>query len=234
MTSAIILSGGTGSRMETSIPKQLMPICGKPVIVHTLEVFQNHPLVDGIIVVIHPDLITQVNTLVKRYSISKASLIIPGGKTRQESSLNGLKAAMHDDRDILIFHDAVRPFVSTEIITRCIDIARANGAATAAVRTIDTVAVMNPDRSIASIPDRTLLWNIQTPQCFQYCVIRKAHELAVSGGISEASDDTRLVLQAGYPVFLAEGSYENIKITTPGDIERAEAIITAAKSLKKD
>jgi len=220
--------------METSIPKQLLPICGKPVIVHTLEVFQNHPLVDIIIVVIHPDLITQIDTLVKKYNISKASLIIPGGKTRQESSLNGLKAAMHDDRDILIFHDAVRPCVSPEIINRCIDTAHTKGAATAAVRTIDTVALANPDGSIASIPDRTLLWNIQTPQCFQYCVIRHAHELALSSGITEASDDTRLVLQTGHPVFFVEGSYDNIKITTPGDIERAEVILAAGTTVKKD
>ena len=222
---AIILAGGTGSRMCTSTPKQFLPISGRPIIIRSLDVFQNHPLIDQIYVVIHPDYITELKTMVDYYHMSKVFNIIPGGITRQGSSWNALQNIRGKDEDILVFHDAVRPFVTPEIISTCLTMTEINHACTVAVPTVDTIALANPDRSIQAIPDRTLLWNIQTPQCFKFKIIYGAHQLAMSKNSNNSSDDTRLVLESGHPVFLIDGDYNNIKITTPADIFRAETFL---------
>ena len=228
---AIILAGGTGTRMGTDIPKQFLHINNKPVIVYTIEAFQNHPVIDGIIIVIHADYKDQVERLKIEYELSKIIRIIPGGETRQGSSYNAVNGYNFMDDDILLFHDAVRPFVTGDIIDECVKETLKYGAAGVCVKTTDTIVQSSTENFIESMPDRDSLRNEQTPQCFKYKIIREAHEKAREDNYINATDDVRLLLNIGRRVKIVEGSYENIKITTAGDLALAEAIVCKRKEV---
>jgi 2-C-methyl-D-erythritol 4-phosphate cytidylyltransferase len=221
---AIILAGGSGTRMGIGIPKQFLMVAGKPIIVHTLETFQNHDAIDHIIIVSHSDHIEQTGRLVAEHRITKVDKIIAGGDTRQQSSFNALHSRSFGDDDILIFHDAVRPFISKEIIDECVRETEAHGAAAVCVPTTDTIVQSDADGFVASMPERSVLRNAQTPQAFAYCVIRNAHEKAIKSSFTRATDDVRLVVNAGHKVKIVMGSYANIKITNMNDMILAETI----------
>jgi 2-C-methyl-D-erythritol 4-phosphate cytidylyltransferase len=221
---AIILAGGSGTRMGIEIPKQFLLVASKPVIVHTLETFQTNNAIDHIIIVSHPDHIDQTGRLVAEYRITKVDKIIAGGETRQRSSYNALCSRTFGDDDILIFHDAVRPFISKEIIDECIRETESHGAAAVCVPTTDTIVQSDVHGFVAGLPDRNVLHNAQTPQAFTYRVIRDAHEKAIRSSFTHATDDVRLAVNAGHKVKIVMGSYENIKITNMNDMIIAETI----------
>ena len=227
---AVILAGGTGTRMGIDLPKQFLTIEKLPIIVRTINIFQNHSSIDGIIVVIHPDYIERIKQYKKDYKLDKIMSIVAGGETRQLSSYNALKALNYEDDDILIFHDAVRPFLSEEIINNCIDETIITGATDVCVKTTDTIVLSDDQGFIKEMPDRTNLRNGQTPQGFRYGIIREAHEESRRLNFTQTTDDVRLVLNKGNQVKIVEGSYENIKITNAEDIILSEAI---AKNLRK-
>jgi 2-C-methyl-D-erythritol 4-phosphate cytidylyltransferase len=222
-TYAIILAGGRGLRFGTDRPKQFLPLKDKPIILWSLDKFSDIPEINGIIVVTPEEYINKTGEIIQDYATKKSIMVIAGGETRQQSSYNAIISMNFNDDDILIFHDAVRPFISKEIILKCIRETEGYGAAGVYVRAIDTVTEIK-DTMVQSIPDREDLYYAQTPQSFRYTIIRHAHEMAIAGNVSKASDDVSLVLNAGYDVRAVEGDYRNIKITTPLDYEIAQSI----------
>ncbi len=220
----IILGGGGGIRMGGAIPKQFTELSGRPVIAHTLEAFSNHTGINHILVVTHPDHIERTHEIINEYSITKVIDVIAGGEERVDSSYISVKRLKCHDDDILIIHDAVRPFITRRIIDDCITNTAEHGATVVAVRATDTVAEVDQG-FVTAIPERSKLFNFQTPQSFRYKIILDAHERAKKDDFRDTTDDVTLVLRLGLKVKLVEGDYENIKLTTPADIQLAESIL---------
>jgi 2-C-methyl-D-erythritol 4-phosphate cytidylyltransferase len=221
--SAIIPAAGSGARMG-GIKKPYMDLAGKPILAHTLTIFQQCPLVNSIVVVTAKDDEARcVQDVVTAYGIDKSLSIVAGGDTRQESVFNALQE-LSSNTDVVVIHDAVRPFVTEEMILQSIDNANQYGSAIVAVPVKDTIKESDDDGFVMKTLDRYRLWAIQTPQTFKYDLIMKAHLYARDNSI-QATDDAFLIEQIGHKVKLIMGSYENIKITTPEDIVIAKAIL---------
>lgn len=216
---AIILAGGQGKRIGGDIPKQFLQLNKKPVIVYTIEKF-NIPEIEGIIIVTPEEYIDYTKNLIKEYSLQKIINVINGGETRQGSSYNAVKSMNFNEDDILVLHDAARPFVNNKIISQCIEETKIHNATGVYIKAIDTIAEIQ-NGFVNSIPNREKLYYTQTPQSFKYKIILKAHEFALSKGITNSSDDIQMVINAGYKVKIVSGDYSNIKITSPIDFELA-------------
>lgn len=220
-----------GRRMGKAINKQYLLLGGKPILAHTLELFQQTHCIDEIVVVVPAEEIDFCRLqVVKKYGIEKAGQIVAGGAERQNSVLNGLRALDCQDDDIVLIHDGVRPFVPVSVLEHSIDMAREHDGALVAVPVKDTVKIVR-DAFVASTPARSSLWLAQTPQTFRYKVIRAAHESAATEGFS-GTDDASLLERIGGKVQVVIGDYRNIKITTPEDLLLAEAFFNAAKREK--
>ena len=221
MIYAGIVAGGTGSRMGSDIPKQFLEISGRPVLVHTISAFAGK--VDGICVACHKDYIDYTRETIEKYFDFTVD-IIPGGKDRMESVeeiVNRFLVDCNED-DILLTHDAVRPFVSEKMIKESIENARSGHFCTIAVNSTDTVCIAE-DGMIESVPERNRVFNIQTPQTFN---LKKLTEiLNKCPDKNKYTDLCGLALSLGEKVKIVEGSPENIKITVPADIKTAEAIL---------
>ena len=216
---AVLLMGGSGVRFGEHVPKQFCLLGGKPLYLYALETFLQTGVFDEIVLVCHPD-------WVKTIEASPLLRPVSGGLTRQESSRTGLNA-FSIAPEIVLIHDAVRPFVSEAIIKANLDAAIAWGAADTCIPTADTL-VHAPERNwIGSIPKREEFLRGQTPQTFRYNLIVEAHEKAKQAGISNSSDDCRLVLDLGGKVAVVQGSEENLKITSAFDLSVAEALLKA-------
>jgi 2-C-methyl-D-erythritol 4-phosphate cytidylyltransferase len=223
-TVAIIPAGGTGRRMGGEIPKQYLSLAGIPILVHTLRKFQRSPFVDEIILVVPERDITEVRRdMVERYDLTRVSLVIAGGRERQDSVRNAL-AHVRDDHEIILIHDGVRPFVTGELIERTIAGAKAFGAVTAGVPVRDTVKAVDAAGRVVNTVQREGLWLTQTPQAFRREVILAAYERAAADGFY-GTDDASLVERMGRPVRMIPGDADNIKVTTPEDLERGARII---------
>lgn len=215
---AIILASGTGSRLSLDIPKQFYKINNKTILEHTLDVFEHHDKIDSIIIVSNPDYICLVKDIVKNSIYNKIIKITKGGKTRQESSFNGLISINDLEANVLI-HDAVRPFISNEIINECICSLDKYNAVNVAVESSDTIIEIDDNNIIKAVPNRKYLRRCQTPQCFKLSLIKKAHELAKKEDYNSATDDCSLILKYNLSdVYVVKGSEKNIKITYPADI----------------
>jgi len=221
-TSVIIPAAGVGERMGASVSKQFLPLQGKPIIVHTLERFQMCAAVDEIIVAVHPSSRRQVELLVDEYRLSKAAKIVEGGRRRQDSVSNAIRH-IEPGAEIVIVHDAVRPFVQQKVILHSIDKAKSMSAAVAAVRVKDTIKVGNDRGEFERTLDRSVLWLAQTPQTFRKQLLIDAYEHAGREEI-EATDDASLVERLNVHPAIVDGSFDNIKITTPDDLEFAEVL----------
>jgi 2-C-methyl-D-erythritol 4-phosphate cytidylyltransferase len=215
----VIPAAGQGKRMGTKESKQFLLFQGEPVLLHTLRIFETHPDVDKIVVVAPEREIERIRCLAEEAGLHKVKRIVPGGRERQESVRLGL---MELDTDWVLVHDAVRPFVSHEAISRLLDAVRMHGAAILAVPVKDTVKLVNDAGIVEGTPDRKRLWAVQTPQAFRREWLVEAHEQA--SGEPTATDDAMLVEQLGIDVRVVEGEYTNIKLTTPDDLIWAEAI----------
>ncbi|WP_298273076.1 2-C-methyl-D-erythritol 4-phosphate cytidylyltransferase [Geobacter sp.] len=222
---ALIPAAGMGKRMGASINKQYLLLDGRPILAHTLSVFEKAPFVDGICVVIPEDEIPYCREqVVERYGFTKVRQIVAGGKERQQSVLNGLRAMEGTpDDDVVLIHDGVRPFVTADILSRAIAVARESDGALVAVPAKDTVKVVE-EGVITATPPRETLWLAQTPQAFRYAVIRAAHEVADAERFL-GTDDAMLVERLGRQVRVVVGDYRNIKITTPEDMILAGAFL---------
>ena len=219
---AIVLAGGYSKRMGLKIPKQLVKIGNKPILAHTLDVFQRCKRVDSIILVVHKKTIQQCRNLIKRYRYKKIEQLCLGGRTRQQSVFNALGKIKNCD--YVIIHDGVRPFVSQKTILGVIRAVRRFGAVTCAVKATDTI--VEAERSfVCSTLRRDKLWHIQTPQAFKFDLILAAHKKErASTKIFNTSDDAQLLLGTKSKVKLIEGSYKNIKITTMSDLFLAKKL----------
>jgi len=221
---AVIAAGGQGKRMNSNVSKQFLTIKGHPILYYTLNKFEKMKILNEIILVVPPaDVKYTEEQIIRKYGFKKTR-IVEGGKERQDSVYNGLKA-LPKDVDIVVIHDGVRPFIPVKIIENSIEAAAECDAVGVAVPVKDTIKVVDDKSIVKTTPDRKALWAIQTPQTFKYDVIMKAYEKAMEDGFY-GTDDTVLVERMGLPVKIIEGSYENIKITTPEDIIFAEAFVS--------
>ena len=223
MTAALILSGGTGSRMGAAVPKQFLGLKGKPILLHTVERFLSHEAIDCVCVVSGADFLGYTNDLLSALKTDKPLFCVAGGKERRDSSKNGLEALRDLPIETVLIHDAARPLVPHEVISNCIEGAKAHGACTAAIPSQDTIAVSDENGRISDIPPRSTLFSVQTPQAFSYGLIRKAHKLLPPDG--PVTDDTAVVRYFGHPVYLVAGDKRSLKITTQEDLVFAESLL---------
>ncbi len=217
----MILAAGSGTRMKSKINKHLLPLAGKPVIVHTLEAFERCAAINAVILVANVENMAAYQALIAEYALTKVDRLVLGGDTRQASAYNGLRAA--GECDIILIHDGARPLVTSSEIEAVIRDAAEYGGAVVAVPAKDTTVRAHNGFIEASL-ERSTLWQVQTPQGFKAAIIREAYEAAVRDGV-QGTDDTGLVTRLGGTVRITPGSYANIKITTPEDLAVAEALL---------
>ncbi|SEH74999.1 2-C-methyl-D-erythritol 4-phosphate cytidylyltransferase [Ruminococcus flavefaciens] len=233
MNIAIIFAGGTGQRMNTKTkPKQFLELHGKPILVYTVEQFQNHDKVDKIVLVMLESWIDYCEKLVSRYQLDKVAAIVPGGKTGQESIYNGLAKAyeLFGGNNTVLIHDGVRPLISSETISDDIECAEKNGNAITVSPAIETITMEAEDGSIGEIVDRSKCRVAKAPQCFKLEDIVAAHKKAQEENRSDFIDSASLMKYYGHKLFPVEGGPENIKITTPSDFYIFRAITDAKEN----
>lgn len=222
--SAIIVAAGKGKRMGTKTNKVLLNINAKPILYYTLSVFESMKEIDEIILVVSKaDLKYCKEEFIDKYGFKKIKNIVEGGSERQGSVFNGLKAVTKPC-DIVLIHDGARPLIEEKTIIKGIEEAKIYKAVGIAVPVKDTIKEVDSNNFVVNTPDRKYLMAIQTPQIFDYNLIYNAHLKAIDDGFS-GTDDTVLVERIGSKVKLVEGSYKNIKITTPEDLLIAEALL---------
>lgn len=217
---ALILASGTGERSGLKQPKQFFTVGDKTLLEHSIQVFDAHPLIDDIIVVSHPDFLDKTTELTN--SFKKVSLVIAGGKTRQESSYIGVYAIKNSNN--VLIHDAVRAFVTEEIITSCIEGLKTHNAVCTATETPDTILEIDENGKIISVPQRKFLRCAQTPQCFRLDLIKHAHELARTQQQSVTDDCGLILANKLADIYIVKGSSKNRKITYPEDLDFAQWI----------
>ena len=237
---AIVLAAGQGRRMGGNVSKQYLELAGKPIIYYTLEAFQNSPLIDSIVLVTGPEQMAWCKEeLVHKYNLTKVDTITTGGSERYISVWNGLQVIEDDmtqaDREGIVFiHDGVRPFIDAGILSRTMEAAYLYGACVAAMPVKETIKIADENGFVESTPARNRVWGIQTPQVFDFRLAYGAYHAAMESGRTDMTDDAMIVESfTDVKVKLVEGSYENIKITTPEDLEIAEVFLRKRKKLKK-
>lgn len=229
MNCAVIVAGGKGTRMGTDISKQFLALKGKPVICHTIRVFEKCDEIDGIYLVLSEEgKIYFEENILSKYSFLKLKEIVIGGKERQESVFNGLKAIKNCD--IVVVHDGARPFVTEENIKKSIEYAKIYGGSASGVMPKDTIKIKADTNLSKETLDRNTLIAVQTPQTFVYSELFKAHEYVFNNNIS-VTDDTSVFELMGHQVYLYDGEYTNLKITTPEDLVIGEYLIDNLQKL---
>ncbi len=222
---AIVLAAGQGKRMHSEVQKQFLEIGQKPVVYHSLHCFQESPRIQEIILVTSKEMISYCEKeIVEKYGFGKVTRIVEGGKERYDSVYAGLKACK--DPDFVFIHDGARPFITVEMVERGYQAVMKTGACVLGMPSKDTVKLVDEEGYIKETPDRKIVWNIQTPQIFSYKLICTAYESIRKKDMSNVTDDAMVVEQeTGTRILLVEGSYRNIKITTPEDLAVAEAFL---------
>ena len=227
-TAAVVLAAGSGKRMNAGVKKQYMEIAGRPVLYYSLKAFEES-FIDEIVLVVSQDEIEQVQeSYVNQYGFQKISRIVVGGKERYHSVACGLQA-VRQDCDFVFIHDSARPMLTQEILQRAYQAVQEEEACFVGVPSKDTVKIADEQGYVSVTPNRSLVWNVQTPQVFSYPLVYSAYEELLqkeqellAAGV-QITDDAMVVEHlAHHKVKLVEGSYENIKITTPEDVQIAE------------
>lgn len=221
----VVVAAGKGTRMGTPESKQFLLLQDKPVLVHTLERFEGMEQCESIALVTSSNDVDRCREWITQYNLPKVRDIVAGGKERQDSVYEGLKAIQKRGVELVLIHDGVRPFVTEEAVYACCEAAVKHHAAVLAVPVKDTIKQANAEGVIVATPDRSSLWAIQTPQAFRLEDVMKAHHKAQEEGWV-GTDDAMLVERMGIDVHLVEGSYTNIKLTTPEDLLWAEWWLT--------
>lgn len=227
---ALIPAAGMGKRMGASINKQYLQLDGLPIVARTISVFEQSPDIEAIYLVIPEAEISYCREqVVAACGFRKIVEIVPGGKERQHSVMNGLRAMRPHlaDEDVVVIHDGVRPLITAELLRESIDVACSNAGALVAVPAKDTIKTVR-NGIVVDTPDRESLWQAQTPQSFRFGTIFDAHLAAEQDGFV-GTDDASLVERRGGAVRIVRGDYRNIKITTPEDLVLAESFLAGEK-----
>ena len=215
--------------MGGSVPKQFLALGGQPLILYSLRALQASSIIDEIILAVPQNEMDYcLKEIVTKHHFTKVTKLVPGGRERQDSVRHALEA-VHDDVDVVLIHDAVRPFLTERMVEEVVQSAREKGAAIIALPMKDTVKQVGADHVIERTVDRQSLWLAQTPQAFRRDWLLAAHRKAHAEGV-RATDDAYLIEWAGHPVSVVEGSGENIKVTRPEDMVIGEAILAARKA----
>ena len=227
--SAIVLAAGVGKRMQSDIPKQYMLLEGKPLLYYALKTFQESFVEEIVLVTGSTEVEYCKDEIVEKYGLDKVKKIVPGGKERYHSVYEGLKAI--ENCQYVYIHDGARPFVDEEMLERAYEAVEQTKACVIGVKAKDTIKIANEDGMVDYTPIRDLVWQVQTPQVFEYQLIKEAHEIVMAKENIMITDDAMVYETAfGKPIKLVEGKYENIKITTPEDMGIADTFL---KKLKK-
>lgn len=234
MNIAVIFAGGTGQRMHSKdVPKQFLKMHKKPIIIYTLEIFENHPDIDAIVIACVDTYIDYLNDLIYKYRIDKVKKIVPGGSTGQMSIYYGLEAAKevsNGEDTVVLIHDGVRPLINNKVISDNIASVKKNGSAITTGVVQETILVVNDNESIEYVPDRSHSRVAKAPQSFWLNDILSAHYQAQKEGITNYIDSCTLMKNYGHKLFLVDGPSENIKITTPGDFFVMRAFLDAQEN----
>lgn len=228
-TAAIVLAAGQGKRMNSKVAKQYMMLGDKPVLYYALHTMEQS-FIDEIVLVTGPGEEEYCRTeIVDRYGFTKVTQIVSGGKERYHSVHNGLCAL--ENVDYVFIHDGARPFLTNEILQRALNTVKAESACVAAVPVTDTIKIVDDNGYVVDTPDRAHLWSMQTPQTFKYSLIKEAYDLLIANEASYIEKGIRITDDAmvaetvlKVPVKIIEGSYNNMKITTPDDLAKAEIL----------
>lgn len=227
---AVVLAAGQGKRMGGTIQKQYMDLCGKPVLYYTLKAFEESEVIDQVILVSGKEEKDQVReSIVDFYGFQKVTQITEGGKERYDSVWNALQIVdkMEDKEESYVFiHDGARPLVDDSILKRTYEEVRRSGACVAGMPVKDTIKIVNENLETEETPDRKKMWMIQTPQVFKAPLIIEAYRKMMAVPHSHVTDDAMAVeMVMKHPVKMVEGSYKNIKITTPEDLKIAKVFL---------
>ncbi len=230
---AVVLSAGQGKRMGASVQKQYIELEQKPVIAHTLSVFQDSEIIDDIVLVVGNGQENYAREeIVRKYHLTKVGEIVPGGEERYASVWCGLKA-IKDIAGYTFIHDGARPFVSEEILKRAYDTVCVHRACVAGMPSKDTVKLVDEGLCAVRTPERKCVWAVQTPQVFETSLIIEAYSRLMREEYINVTDDAMVVEQMmNMPVKLFEGTYQNIKITTPEDLDIARLFLSRSADKK--
>ena len=233
MNIAVIFAGGTGSRMNTkSRPKQFLELHGKPIIIYTLEKFENHNMINGIVVVCLKNWIPFLESLLKKYNITKVTSIVPGGATGQDSIYNGLCEVerLYNSDSLVLIHDGVRPLVDEDTITENITCTQLNGNAITVAPAVETITIRENKNEVGKIIERSKCLLAKAPQTFVLEDIISIHRRSQKDNYTQAIDSASLVSHYGYKLYTVIGANENIKITTPADFFMFRAFMEAKEN----
>jgi 2-C-methyl-D-erythritol 4-phosphate cytidylyltransferase len=233
MNIVLLFAGGSGIRMNTSSkPKQFLQLYGKEIIIHTVEIFEKHPAIDTIVVVCIESWISFFRDLLEKYNIDKVKWVVPGGVNGQESIYNGLSSIQPHvpDDSIVLIHDGVRPLITQELISQCIQSVVSYGSAITITPEIETVVSLDDEGKVVSIMDRSKCFHAKAPQCFRFSDIWQAHKKAKQDGLTDMIDSASLMRHYGYSLHTEQGAYDNIKITTPSDFYIFRALYEAREN----
>ena len=226
---ALVFAGGSGVRMGGAVPKQFLELCGKPVLAHTLELFERHPSIDGIYLVVNADYLDGASAFAGEYGIAKLRGVVAGGASAQESIYNGLRymADREPPDSTVLLHDGVRPYVTPDVISANIAAVEDFGSAVTYTPCYETIVLSKDGAAIDAIPPRSDSYTAQAPQSFRLGEILAAHERirARPGGYDGMVDQATICFTLGIPVHLVPGNRGNVKITTPEDLVTLEALI---------
>lgn len=234
MNIGVIFAGGVGKRMRSKEkPKQFLEIYSKPIIIYTLEHFERNPDIDAVVIACVEPWIPYMKKLLYKYHIEKVKLVVPGGETGQKSIYNGLLAAKEvagNENVIVLIHDGVRPLINSELLSKCVAMVKKRGSAITAGIVKETITIINENSCIETVPSRDKSRVAKAPQCFWLEDILSAHHKALEEGVDNFIDSCTLMQHYAHKLYMVDGPYENMKITTPDDYYTMRAILEAKEN----
>ncbi|HEX5563427.1 MAG TPA: 2-C-methyl-D-erythritol 4-phosphate cytidylyltransferase [Sporosarcina sp.] len=217
----LLPAAGSGKRMGAGFNKLFLEMAGKPILIHTLDVFERDPDCSGMILSVKYEEKPQIEEMLERFGITKVAALVEGGAERQQSVAACINA--HQSGGIVLVHDAARPFIKRDVVRKLVEVALEEGAAIAGVQVKDTMKVA-PDGIVEETVDRSKLWAIQTPQAFRYEILKEASDKAEAEGFL-GTDESMIVERLGHPVRVVESTYDNVKMTTKEDLLFGEVLL---------
>lgn len=235
MNYAVIFAGGVGRRMNSKAqPKQFLEIHGKPILIHTIEHFENHDEIDGICLVIVEEWLEYTKQLIEKYNLKKVKWVVPGGNSALDSQYKGICAINESEQckenDVVLIHDGVRPLIDRQLISKCIQNVKEYGSAVTVAPAIETIIRCDDNHKIKDTFMRSECQLARAPQCFHLQQIHNVHEKARKETDYDFVDSTSMMLHFGHEIYTVEGPSENIKVTNPADFYICRALLDAREN----